>query len=123
MRKGYWRTLTRQMRDKVAVGENAFECADRIITIAAVEADADADLDQCKAVTLARDAQGHRLILDTTSSAVLQLQEDGTGLQLALDLRTFVNALRAREPTGLLLSDAVGESLDFPIPRRGVLDD
>ena len=123
MRKGYWRTLTRQMRDKVAAGENTFVCADGTITIMAAEADADADLDQGQTVLLARDTEGRQLILDTANSTVLQLQDDGTRLLLAPDLISFVNALCAGGPIGLTLSDAVGEPLDFPVPRRGILDD
>ncbi len=132
MRRGYWRTLTRQLRDKVAIGENVFICADQTIAIVSIEADADADLGTSHEVLLARDDRGNALILDTTSSTVLMKQADGVIRILADDLRAFVDGLHAPSSsteidqpiqTGLTLGDVMDEPLDFPKPRRGMLDD
>jgi hypothetical protein len=132
MRRGYWRTLARQLRDKVAIGENAFLYADEIVTIIDVEADVDADIETCQKVMLARNGRGDALILDTISSAVLLMQSDGEKRVLANDLKAFIEGLRAlpveappiqSAPSGLELGEVIDESLDFPRTRRGILSD
>lgn len=128
MRRGYWRTLIRQLRDKVACGENAFPCDDQFVTIARVVADADIDPPQSPEVLLAYDSQGDSLVLDTTNSAVLLTTGDGAKRTLAKDLIAFVDALtvqtlRAHAQPDLALGDAMDEPLEFTRPSRGILDD
>lgn len=131
MRKGYWRTLIRQIRGKVAIGENAFIFPDNVITIASVEADADIDLEQSREVLLARDGQGNPLILDAANSTVLLVQSDGRKYAIANDLMTFINGLcsqpqlqpEASIHTSLVLGDAIEELPDFSKHRRSIFDD
>jgi|GEM_PF-3440544 len=131
MRKGYWRTLIRQIRGKVAIGENAFIFPDNVITITSVEADADIDLEQSREVLLARDGQGNPLILDAANSTVLLVQSDGRKYAIANDLMTFINGLcsqpqlqpEASIHTSLVLGDAIEELPDFSKHRRSIFDD
>lgn len=123
MRKGYWRTLARLLRAKVASGENQFTHRDRVFSISAVAVEDDVSLEGDGELEFAIDEQGDILIMDIRTSAVILIQTDGQRIALNEELLPFINSLSSLAPSGLELGPAVGEPLDFPSSRRSILGD
>ncbi|HXA46102.1 MAG TPA: hypothetical protein VNW52_00625 [Burkholderiaceae bacterium] len=123
MRIGYWRTLIRRLRAKVARGENTYVHPDGVFSIATVCASLDVVLEAGSQLRLAEDAQGNFLLLEVSTARVVIIYPDEQRLRVSEDLVKFINALRSLAPPGLELGAIVDEKLDHPRSRRGVLDD
>jgi hypothetical protein len=123
MRIGYWRTLIRRLRAKVAGGENTFVHADGVFSIATVSASLEAALDMGGELRLADDVDGNFLLLDVGTARVTIVYPGDRRLQVGEDLIKFVNALRSLAPVGLALGPVVDEKHVLHNARRGVLDD
>jgi hypothetical protein len=123
MRIGYWRTLIRRLRAKVASGENTFVHADGVFSIATVSASLEVALDKGGELRLADDVQGNFLLLDVSTARVMIVYEGDRRLQVSEDLVKFVNALRSLSPPGMELGPVVEEKIVVRNSRRGVLDD
>ena len=115
--------MTRQLRDKVAAGENQFAGVHCAVTIASINADGDASLEQGGELLLGHDTEGNPLVLDSANSSVIQLLPDGSKAVLCDDFIAFINALSLSMPYGLELGPAIDDPLDFPAPKRGLFDD
>jgi hypothetical protein len=122
MRIGYWRTLIRRLQAKVASGENTYVHRDGVFSIATVDADLDAKLDQGGELRLANDSQGNSLLLDVRTAKVLIVYSGSQQLPVSEDLVKFIQALRSLSPPGMELGPLVDTTIDFVPSRRGILD-
>jgi hypothetical protein len=123
MRIGYWRTLIRRLRAKVAGGENTFVHADGVFSIATVSASLEVALEECGELRLADDLLGNFLLLDVSTARVMIVYPGDRRLQVSEDLVKFVSALQSLAPPGLELGPIVEDRIASRNARRGVLDD
>jgi hypothetical protein len=127
MRKGYWKTLLRRLRSRVASGSDTFTTVrHQTLTIVEVLASSDDALDPPAELALAATAEGATFQIDIGNNLVM-LRADAAcaSVSTALDLPSFIEALHAGN--GYASRIAVdGDDIDFPdwrLPRRPLLDD
>jgi hypothetical protein len=123
MRIGYWRTLIRRLRSKVASGENTFIHPDGVFSIARVSANLDVALEAAGELRLADDMQGNFLLLDVSTAKVIIVYSGNQRRQISEDLVKFIDALGSLAPPGMELGPIVDAKVAAPPSRRGILDD
>ncbi len=123
MRRGYWRTLIRRLRAKVASGENTFFHPDGVFSISIVHAVEEAPLEEGDELRLADDPHGNFLMADVANARVAIIYHNNQRLQVNEDLAGFIEALRSLAPLGMELGPIMDESINLPVPRRGILDE
>jgi hypothetical protein len=123
MRIGYWRTLIRRLRSKVASGENTFIHPDGVFSIATVCASSEVALEEGAELRLAEDSQGNFLLLEVSTARVVIVYSGNQRQTINEDFVKFINSLRSLAPAGLELGAIVEEKMDLPNSRRGVLGD
>jgi hypothetical protein len=123
MRKGYWKTLLRRLRGRVASGLDTFAFHGTALALTEVLASDDQLPDSPCELPLAATAGGALLLIDTGNNIVI-LRAKGAehGQSTGLDLPAFIDALTAgivqSASPELSLGDA--ELLDLPLPVRGL---
>lgn len=122
MRRGYWRTLIRRLRAKVAGGENTFVHKDGVFSISTVTVDDEVVPVEGDVLRLADDDLGNFLILEVSTARVVIVYQGDHRVPAGEDLAAFVDALRSLAPPGLELGPAVDEDIVLPTPRRGIFD-
>lgn len=123
MRKGYWKTLLRRLRSRVASGLDTFPFHGAALKLTEVLASDDELPDSPCELPLAATAGGALLLIDTGNNIVTVRARDAEhGESTGLDLPAFIDALEAGavQPSSLELSLGEAELLDLPVPARGL---
>ncbi|HSY26031.1 MAG TPA: hypothetical protein VK832_00870, partial [Burkholderiaceae bacterium] len=113
MRRGYWRTLIRRLRAKVASGESTFFHPDGVFSISTVNAVEEATLEEGDELRLADDEQGNFLMVDVATARVAIVYPNSQRLLVNEDLVGFIDALRSLVPPGMELGPIVDETIDL----------
>ena len=118
MRKGYWKTLLRNLRGRVASGFDTFTFHQTSLTVTGVLASDDDTLDPAGELPLAVTAEGVSLFIDTATGLVM-LRIDPTmgSVPTGLDLPRFIESLAAGRRTLPEMSLGDAGLLDLPMPK------
>jgi hypothetical protein len=124
MRKGYWKTLLRRLRGRVASGLDTFTSEHVALTIAEILASDDDILDPTSELPLAATTGSAMLLIDTGDNRVMLRAADAACSEpTGLDLPAFIDALAAGKckdsEMGLSMDDT--GLLDLPMPARDPL--
>ena len=130
MRRGYWKTLLRRLRDRVAEGNDTLEVADTCFVIAQISASDDDSVETPNEMSLAVDVKGRQLVLDPINSLVsirYSSAPEGDALLHAtgMDYPAMIAALKSSQVSDDALGARVEDLIFLPgkSRRKGIFDE
>ena len=130
MRRGYWKTLLRRLRDRVAEGCDTLEVADTCFVIAQISASDDDSVETPNEMSLAVDVKGRQLVLDPINSLVsirYSSAPEGDALLYAtgMDYPAMIAALKSSQVSDDVLGARIEELILMPgkSRRKGIFDE